>query len=144
MKKIRIVILTLLCLISLSACSQSIDEAGKISREKADSFIENNFKEEVKGNKHLIFSVSDKNFLLIVEKGDVYEEYFVDTENKNRKKEKVIYRKADKILEKMFELSNYKREYITFDSDFFKPEYEMSSGNITYFVLKDENKKRYG
>ncbi len=44
----------------------------------------------------------------------------------------------------MFQISNYKQDYITFDSDFFKPEYEISSGNITYFVLVDENKKRYG
>ena len=49
-----------------------------------------------------------------------------------------------KAVEKMFDKGIYKKEFITFDSDFFKPEYENSSGNVTYFVFKDKNGERYG
>lgn len=41
----------------------------------------------------------------------------------------------------MFNKNIYQKEFITFDSDFFKPHYEISSGSITYFVYKINNQR---
>ncbi|QMU64157.1 MAG: hypothetical protein GKR88_07575 [Flavobacteriaceae bacterium] len=62
MKTIKRIIFGIICLFSITACSQKIDEAGKISRQKAELFIDNNLKNETENNKYIIFSVSDKNF----------------------------------------------------------------------------------
>lgn len=51
---------------------------------------------------------------------------------------------SGELAKRMFDKTIYRDDFITFDSDFFKPEYEASSGNITYFVMKDKHGKRYG
>ena len=45
----------------------------------------------------------------------------------------------------MFDKTVYHDGFITFDSDFYQPNgYELASGNLTYFVFKDENGFKYG
>lgn len=51
--------------------------------------------------------------------------------------------KSDSILEKAFDKKLYHKEYITFNSPFYKYNHAQSEGNLTYFYLYKEGIK-YG
>lgn len=144
MKLIKVVLLSITLI--LTSCSAKLTSADIISRTNADKIIEENELDNVKGFNHIIFSVAEKDFIIIVEKQDCYIEYFYKKGNDNiiTKNTKVIYNKPNDLLKKIFNKTIYKKDFITFNSKFFSPQYEISSGNITYFVFKDEKDKRYG
>lgn len=143
MKTINLLTLLLCSLLSLCSCSQSMNEEDIISREKADNIIRKKLEKETNGRNYVLFSIANSNYIVIVENKDNYSEYFI--KNSSDVVIGTTYDKQDKLFEKMFNTSIYKKEFITFESSFFKPKgYEMSSGNITYFVFKDKNRKRYG
>lgn len=125
----------LVCGISITGCSQKLHPEDSLSRNNADKVIEQEFIQDIKEHNFIMFSIAEKHFLLIVEKEKEYEEVFFDSET-GFKSNKVIHEKPNKLFTKMFDKNLYLHDYITFNSDFFKPNYEVSSGNITYFVFK--------
>jgi len=143
MKKIKILTLLLCCLLSMSSCSQTLNKEDAKSRNKADSIIEKFLEKETKNRSYVLFSTTDENYIIIIENTNSYNEFYIKDS-----KEIVpgnTYSKPNELLKKMFNKDIYQKEFITFKSDFFMPDgYELSSGNITYFVLKDENRNRYG
>ncbi len=143
MKKTNLIVLLFCCFLSISSCSQTLNEEDLKSRNNADNLIEKLLDEEVKGRNYVLLCIEGQNCIVIVENKDSYNEYYI----KNSKE--VIsgntYNKSNKLLNKMFNKEIYQKGFITFNSDFFKPDgYEVSSGNITYFVFKDKSRNRYG
>ncbi len=137
---------SIIALLALMSCSAKLSNVDNESRFNADKTVSLFLSDDIKDCKHIIFSVAEKDFIIIVEKPNYYVEYFYNKSKNivNVKKDKVIYNKPNELFKKMFNKDIYRKEFITFNSDFFSPEYEISSGNITYFVLKDEKSKRYG
>lgn len=138
--------ITVLLLFSLSfnACSQEKKEEHETKAVKKVEDILNN---KTENKERVIFSVADREFLVVVKDADSYVEYFLAKEEGSSeiKLEYTEIKKSSNIFNKMFNKSNYKKEFITFDSDFFKPNgYELSSGNITYFVFKNKIGEKYG
>lgn len=138
--KTNLYILLIFLGISFSGCSQKLRPEDDISRRNADNIASEIFAKETSGNNYIMFSVAEKSYLVIIDVKDTYEEYFYNSESK-RKSDVTIIKKSNQLFNKMFDKTNYKKEFITFDSDFFKPHYEVSSGNITYFVFKSNNQR---
>lgn len=140
------ILIIFFCSFSIVACSQQLSEADKQSRQKADNVVKSQLKGEIEGSNHIIFSVADKDFIILVENPSSYREYYIrsmdDGETKILKDTTLSL--SGELAKKLFDKTIYRDDFVTFDSDFFKPEYEASSGNITYFVLKDRQGKRYG
>lgn len=132
--------LLIFCGMSFSGCSQKLNPEDELSRKNADRIANEIFANETKGKEYIIFSVSEKSFLIIVNLEHSYKEYFYNSESKIKTKE-VIVKKPNDLFSKMFNKNIYQKEYITFDSDFFKPHYEISSGSITYFAYKINNQR---
>lgn len=140
------ILIIFFCSFSIVACSQQLNEADKQSRQKADKVVESQLKEEIEGRNHIIFSVADKDFIVLVENTGSYKEYYIRSIDNGEVKilKDTTLSLSGELAKKMFDKTIYRDDFVTFDSDFFKPEYEASSGNITYFVLKDKQGKRYG
>lgn len=129
--------------IAIYGCSQKLQPEDLKSRENAEKVINKNFLSDIKEENYIVFSVAEKNFLIVIEKQNSYEEFFYNQEKKIKEK-KSVYEKNNELMQKMFNKKNYHTEFITFNSDFFKPNYELSSGNITYFSYVTKKKKRLG
>ncbi|WP_273016016.1 MULTISPECIES: hypothetical protein [Leeuwenhoekiella] len=139
------IIFLMLFFLSLISCSQKLDRSELISRQSAERIIENtDLAQKVRGSSYVLFSISDIFYIVIVEGEKTYEEYYINSEKGNKLVKKATYKKSDELLKKMFNSDNYKNEFISFDSEFFGSGYELSSGNLTYFVLKNEEGERYG
>ncbi|WP_296151655.1 hypothetical protein [uncultured Flavobacterium sp.] len=143
MKFIKILVI---CFFVLSSCSSRLSDIDRFSRNNADKVVDSIFGDEIKGFNYLIFSVAEKDFIIIIEKSNSYEEYFYNDKIEYSKiiENKIIYKKEDVFFKKMFNKDIYNKEFITFNSKFFNPSYEISSGNITYFVFKNEKGHRFG
>ena len=144
MKFILLIFCGSVCLFS---CSQSLSEADLISRKRAeivldDELISNN----VKGNDHIVFSVADKNFIVLVKVEDSFREYYIQMADSEKIKvlNDTIVQLSSELANSMFDKTKYKEGFITFNSDFYDSGYEVSSGNITYFVFKDKKGRKYG
>ena len=117
-----------------------------------DFGVEENVREllhsEISNKEYVILSIAGKNTILILSEGnDCYREYFLVKNDKSNslevKKSKKI--KSSQILEDMFADSIYRKEFITFDSEFFQPNgYEFSLGELTYFVFINKNGDKLG
>ncbi len=131
---------TLLLLAFLSACSAQ-KKADNISIEMSEDIINNNFKSD-EGKKRLLFSISDKWYLVIVQQEGQYEEYYLEVDSSGTKKSLIDEIKSPSvILDKAFDIKLYSKNYIDYTSD---KEYELTQGNKTYFVLKNELNEKYG
>jgi hypothetical protein len=125
--------------------SQSFGHGDSISMKKAAATIKNNFNISEKDN-YLLFSDADKWFLVIIQKDNLFYEYYIDSDTSNYK---LTTTKTLKILKKnplllrIFNEKNYKKDYITFTSPFYKGGYNRAEGNITYFYLI-KNGTKYG
>lgn len=126
--------------IFISGCAQQLKPEDINSRENAENIVNSVYVNETKDNDYIIFSVDEKSYLVIIDTKDSYKEYFYNSESQ-RKSNETIINKPNNFFTKMFNKTLYKKEFITFDSDFFKPHYEISSGNITYFVYKSNNQR---
>lgn len=120
--------------------SQVLDDAAISSREKAETLIKNDLHDELKGRSYALFSVADKDYIIIVEHDEYYIEYFFNSTLKVS--EDTVSNNS--ITKAIFNKKNYRKDFTSFNSEFYKSGYKVSNGNITYFVFKDEKGKRYG
>jgi len=116
------------------------------SRQRADSVVNTLLNKEAASCPIIVFSAADKFFIVEVKKNDGFYEYYFERESRGRRRaiNKTIFSISDKLKKKMFDTTIYRKGYITYESDFFKSPPKVASGGITYFVLKDENGKRFG
>jgi len=144
----KIVIISFwLCLLCLSnVTGQQVGEADIFSRRKAESVVNKHLGNKADKHCHLVFSVSDSWYLIIIEKEGSFEEYYIkaDTLKSSRLVKTSTVAKSNELLKKAFNPNLYYKGYVTFDSDFYKSGYEMSEGNITYFYFKDKKGNKYG
>ncbi|GGZ39348.1 hypothetical protein GCM10007049_35920 [Echinicola pacifica] len=138
----RILTLLILCSFSIQACSQRLSEADLRSRKVADSLLESQLQKEIEGKSHVIFSVADKEMIVVVKNTDSFKEFYLNKDTGIIKDTTLMA--SDPVIIKMFDKSIYREGFTTFNSGFFESGYEISSGSITYFVFKDEQGKRYG
>lgn len=144
MKNLKILIVLIAIGSSNTSCSQKINEAGLKSRNAAISAVEKLFSNKLANKNYVVFSVSDEKFIITVEEENSYKEYYYNSSDKVSELKVVSYKKPNELMREIFDKSNYKEEFVTFNSKFFKPEYKASSGNITYFVYNSKNGNRYG
>ena len=144
--KIKTLIIGLLCcFVSGLIHGQSLNHVDSVSREKAHITV-NNLKILTRSN-YLLFSIADKWYLIIVKKKDgMFYQYYINSDTSKlrqqvTKKYKVI--KSNTILQHAFKKGLYHREYITFNSPFYKDNPAQAEGNLTYFYLYDSGIK-YG
>jgi len=128
----------------LSACSQneSIDHSSLVVKS-----VEKLLDQNLAGHQYIVFSLADTKFIIIVKNGNQYDEFYLVKKTKDEIPKLVskVTKNQDDLFEKMFNKNIYEKEFVTFDSDFYKPNgYELSSGNLTYFVFKDKERKKYG
>ena len=142
----HIVVLTCIMTIFLQCCySQQINSADSLSRAKAKD-VSNFIADKTLNNNHLLFSIGDKWYLMVVEHRDYYEEFYfqVDTLLKCSKINPIKIDKPNNILEKAFDKDLYHKDFINLNSNFYKTGYEISEGNTTYFYFKDKDGNVYG
>lgn len=128
------------------------DSLAMVSRTKADVVLK--YFDTIKVPK-MLYSLEDKYFYLIIKNSPYYEEYYISLDNsdkikeihsikseKNTKKQRRQQKQYQKLLseaEPIFDLNKYNTNYITKI-----PDAEFVRGRSSYFVVKDENGKRYG
>jgi len=147
MNNLKLISLVILLLsISIQGCSQNEPvKEDYISRQNAENLINEKFKKKTSGKKYVIFSIAEKDFIVIIENKNFYSEHYIQYENgKEKKSKKTDIKKTNNFYIKMFNKGNYRTDFVTFNTDFFKSGYETASGNITYFVLKDKSRKSFG
>jgi hypothetical protein len=133
-------LLLLFCTIAVFGQQATVDEA----RTNAQKVTEK-YSAHIDGNSYLLFSIADTQYLVVVKHENRYEEYYLtsDSLGVNIHKRRIL-RGNRKILTKAFDKKTYHKEYIDLNSPFYSKGYETSSGNTTYFYLKDTNGIRYG
>jgi hypothetical protein len=142
----KFTILTLCSLLCLSGCSQTLSEADLMSREKAETVLNSEpFNGQIKGN-HIIFSAADKDFIVLVQVANGFKEYYLKMRESQKPElvSETTVELSNQLAASVFDKTKYKEGFITFSSDFYESGYEVSSGNITYFVFKDRNGERHG
>ncbi|NHA07844.1 hypothetical protein G7092_28855 [Mucilaginibacter sp. HC2] len=134
MKYKLITVLIVLSFTFKAGYCQILRHADSVTRKKADSIVLR-LGSSVKDNAYLLFSITDRWYLVIVEKQQRYYEYYLNIKDKNLEPqdEKIVNR--SQLLSKAFNIVRYQKGYITFNSDFFKGKQIVSEGNITYFYL---------
>lgn len=143
----KFALLILCCSMYLIGCSQSLSEADLISREKVEIILNDELiSDNVKKKDHIVFSVADQNFIVLVKELDAYREYYIKMEEGENFEilSDIIVQLSNELTNSMFDKTKYNEGFITFNSSFYKDGYEVSSGNITYFVFKDKKGNRYG
>lgn len=137
-----IVVLTCIMTIFLQCCySQQINSADSLSRAKAKD-VSNFIADRTLNNNHLLFSIGDKWYLMVVEYRDYYEEFYFKGDTLKINPIKVD--KPNNILKKAFDKDSYQKDFINLNSDFYKSGYEISEGNTTYFYFRDKDGSVYG
>ena len=117
------------------------------SREKADLVFEKIILNQVNQScPYVLFSSGNQSYVIVLDRGT---HYTIVSANLNLIEKVEIKKvknetKPNELLAAAFDFSIYKREFMSFESDFFKEGYEIASGNPTYFVAKDKNGERYG
>ena len=126
---------------SINCRSQILSNADSISRSMADDVLKTYYNQYLKKNRLLLFSVSDEIYYVILEKGHVYEEYFLKLDSKKTSKPKLVCstKKPNNLLSKAFLPDTYHKGYVTHVENA-----ELQQGNLSYFVLRDINGDRWG
>ncbi len=143
MKYFKIITLVFMMISTISCKSQKLNKYEQTSREKADLVVENIFNKEKKP--YVLLSISNKFYLVINKEDNFIQETIV--EFKKGEINKTVTNKIDKtnkLFSNLFNRDDYHKEFIGFQSDFFKNGYEKSNGNMFYFVMKDVDNNRYG
>ncbi len=94
----------------------------------------------VQDKDHLLFSIADRWYLVIVPGSKRSFAYYFDAQSNVKSRQKI---KADNVLLKAFDEKLYQNGYVTFNSSFFRDSEIKSEGNITYFYLM-KNHVKYG
>lgn len=128
-----------------SSCASQITEADKLSRMKADNLLKQEFVKDTQDSK-LLFSISDKWYMVITKKEGAYNDYYYEVDSLNTineiQKPKEPLNKT--LMNKAFNFSQYNKSFTTFESSKYKNNYELSQGNKTYFVVLNDEGNRYG
>lgn len=133
-------------IISFQGCTQELTEEELKSRRAAETIVSTYLKDEVRGHNYIIFSSGDNQFVVLVKQINVYHEYYINDSNEANRviQFDTIVRGDSKLFDRMFDRSNYRKDYTTFRSDFYKDGYETASGNITYFLFVTNDGSRLG
>ncbi|MCX6313616.1 MAG: hypothetical protein NTX08_02630 [Sphingobacteriales bacterium] len=118
---------------------RKIDSLAYLSRAKADAIL-GTF-DKIKTAK-VLFSISDEFYFVILKESNHFEEYYFHTDSVGDIKVKHNSRtpkKYHKLLIKAFNFCNYKNDFVT---RVLNP--KESNVNLSYFVLKDEDGRRFG
>ena len=92
----------------------------------------------------LLYAILDKDYYVLIKDKESYKEYYIAIDSTGKVIElrslKRTKRENKKLYQlKPFELQNYKTVLITM-----MPDATYVRGNLSYFVVKDENEKRFG
>lgn len=138
MKKFILLILLFASLICCKAQTE-IDPVSLASREKADIILKSFDAENA--SEILVYSLEDKDFYVVLKNGDNYTEYYASLKNDAVENKRMLKtRKKDKqLLSDAFKLDKYHRDFITK-----MPDAKYVRGKKSYFVVKDNDGKRYG
>ena len=94
---------------------------------------------------YILFSISNSFYLIISEEDSFLKEMIIELKHG---KIHVISTdsidKSNKLFLNVFNKNNYHKEFIGFESDYFKNGYKEANGNMIYFVMKDIHGDRYG
>lgn len=128
------------------------DSMAMISRVKSDVVLEHF---ETNKAPKILYSIEDKYFYIIIKDSPCYKEYFVvlndlneikevrfikyETNTKKQRRQQKQYKKLLSKAEPIFDFNKYNIDYITK-----MPNAEYVRGRSSYFVVKDEDGKRYG
>jgi len=141
----KIYITLFFLLIVAQSCAQKLSKENEMSRLAAENVIDKYLKNEVKDKNYIVFSSGDIQFVVLVKDSDSYHEYFIDNSDKGSAyMQDTLFQSKDELFKKMFDLDSYHKSYTSFDSEFYKNGYEISSGNITYFALVTKDRAKYG
>ncbi len=126
--------------------SQKLNEFELESRNKADLVFKEIAGPQSEDLPYLLFSSGNLFYLIIIDRKTHYTRIKVSlTQTDSIQVDSVkSIKKSNGILEKAFDKSIYQKDFIGFQSDFFKNGYEFASGATTYFVMKDSRRNRFG
>jgi hypothetical protein len=118
---------------------ETSDTSAIISRKKADAVL--SYFDTIQGTK-LLYSMRDKDYYVIIQENYCCKEYYVSIDSSGTLNEIRTLQSSKKekgILLKAFDLNNYHAGLVTR-----VPDATYVRGEPSYFVIKDENGKRYG
>jgi hypothetical protein len=141
----RILFLLLFNFFALASSAQEITADDSIARTRAKLLVTKHLKRCVENSNYVLFSISDRYYLIVVEHDSSYVEHFVEMDLNGRiTKHDTVKTKPNELLRKMFNPDLYHSGYITFQSEYFKNGYEIASGAMTYFFLRTRKGKTLG
>jgi hypothetical protein len=121
------------------ALKKKADSLSYVSRAKADLVL-SHF-DSIKTAK-ILYSISDKQYYVILRDGCCYKEYYIHTDSAGNVKEQRLTKTSKqnkKLLAKAFDVNSYQKDFITRADNT-----TAVQGNPSYFVLKNVDGKRYG
>jgi len=124
--------------IATECFSQGKDSSDSLTIQKADNIVNGYMADETQHNDHLLFSIADRWYLVIVRGPKKSVAYYFDAQSNIRSRKRI---KGDDGLLKAFDEALYQDGYVTFNSPFFKNTEIKSEGNITYFYLMKNHVK---
>lgn len=137
----------LILIFIVQSCADGLSKDKRISRLKADNVIKESLSGKTKNNDYIVFSSGDEQYVILIKESDSLHEYFIDRSiDKNNVHFLIdtVFKSDSYLFKKMFDVGSYMEGYISFDSDFYKNGYDVSSGRITYFVYVSNTGKRFG
>lgn len=144
---LKVIIISILCFNNFCLGQNELSGFHLESRNKADFLIDELIEEgHFDLSPYALLASNNTYYLIILDRGTHYSMAWVELEkNGNIKVDKVKNIKtSNSILKKVFDFKDYHKDFISFDSEFYKNGYELASGATTYFVVKDKNGIRYG
>lgn len=132
----------LFLLLSNFCYSQNLQYADSLSRAKADIVL-SHF-DSIRASK-LLYSIDDTYFYVLLNEDSILKEYVIAVDslgNISKMKESKILGKDKRLVKKLapFDLAKYNTGYITESSN----GVDFTFGQLGYFVIKDNNGKRFG
>jgi hypothetical protein len=126
--------------------SQHLNKADSVSRQKAAHVLKKEFGNSLQNTKHLLYSINDQWYLVVIEWPGFYEEFCINADSVGYKiKNKMVnINKPNRLLQKAFDPNSYHKDFINTHSAVFLAGYRIAEGKMTYFYLMDKKGKRFG
>lgn len=128
-----------LCKGQTDGIRNKVDSLSRLARVKADAVLSS--LDTLRANS-LLYSISNENYLIIHKAAGRYQQLYIRTDSAGRIKTRRSIRLSDRypgLLRKAFDLQQYKTGFVTA-----VPHPDVVQGELSYFVIKDQNEKRYG
>ncbi len=143
---LKIILQIIFCFCFYFSLSQELNDYELESRKNADFLFNEIIKNQTKkSSPYILLSLGKQHYLVLIDRKSHYTQ--VRAELKDKEVD-ILYvktiKKGNSVLKKAFDQSIYRKEFIGFESDFFKDGYENAWGSSTYFVMKDSLRNRYG